>query len=542
MVRPGLLLGDVSLNHPESQAFSASNPRETLNQSSEKLLQGLLLVAVVGLGLRALLAAVLAAWLCIACQHRSTSQVEGKGLEVVPLLFFGKVIINVTLKVLATTSHGLLAVKWILAGEPAGFALVASFVLVAVNTQILVTVVQVGHLRHLLLKLGLTKQARVSFAGVGSLWQVPGGRACVAVNGIATLCLVVHLHQRPWQLLPWLATACGTLVWANASFQGVGVTTWNDLKPIATDDSAVMEAEEFMESLGVAESALPDTACGKWLALVAKMFTVGKENAIMLQNRQVLMHHAFPTNPTFRFFHGVVMVLFNLCCFGVPAALVAVSMMQVPVIHDLQVSGGALYPSLSPQQSHYYVRLNDGWTEGISFTFELDVGKASSFEFCCPFCVELTGSEHGNSLILKSEMPKENLGTCQLNLFGLRFQQYQFTALALQGLEMESRLDTEIGHFEPPFQAGLQTYESSFVSKSSASISLRVVLELDMENTKVGRHSLLNRGALEVCPEELEATSAEDSSLLGVGRERAIFCFPELCFADPNKPRWRKPS
>lgn len=65
MVRPGLLLGDVSLNHPESQAFSASNPRETLNQSSEKLLQGLLLVAVVGLGLRALLAAVLAAWLCI---------------------------------------------------------------------------------------------------------------------------------------------------------------------------------------------------------------------------------------------------------------------------------------------------------------------------------------------------------------------------------------------------------------------------------------------------------------------------------------------
>ena len=46
-----------------------------------------------------------------ACQHRSTSQVEGKGLEVVPLLFFGKVIINVTLKVLATTSHGILAAE-----------------------------------------------------------------------------------------------------------------------------------------------------------------------------------------------------------------------------------------------------------------------------------------------------------------------------------------------------------------------------------------------------------------------------------------------
>lgn len=257
--------------------------------------------------------------------------------------------------------------KWILAGEPASYALVACFVLVAVNTQMLVTVVQVTHMRDLLLKLRIHKHHRLTFAGIGGLLEVAGGRACVVVNGIATICLVVHLRHRPWQLLPWLATAAGTLAWANATFEGIGGSAWKDLKPLATDDAEVMDAETFLETLG-AESEIP-CGCGT-LSWLAGMFKLNKEDELLLQNRQRLLHYAFPTRPRFRFFHGLVMVLFNLSCFAVPGTLAGFCMLQVPLLQNIELLGGSLHPAFKPRQEHVYIQLQDGWTEGISMTME----------------------------------------------------------------------------------------------------------------------------------------------------------------------------
>eukprot|EP00435_Cladocopium_sp_Y103_P001853 s1172_g1.t1 len=466
MVRPGFSLEDPA---PEPNVNSPGG-------SSESVLNGLLLVALLGLAVRVVAAALM------ACRDLTVT-VDGKGLEVAPLVFFGKVILNFSLKVLATSSQGLLAVKWILAGEPASYALVACFVLVAVNTQMLVSVVQVTHMRDLLLKLGIQKRHRLTFAGIGGLLEVAGGRACVVVNGLATICLVVHLRHRPWQLLPWLATAAGTLAWANATFEGIGGSAWKDLKPLATDDAEVMEAETFLETLG-AERGIPCGACGT-LSWLAGMFKLNKEDELLLQNRRRLLHHAFPTQPWFRFFHGLVMVLFNLSCFAVPGALAGFCMLQVPLLQNVELLGGSLHPAFKPRHEHFYIQLQDGWTEGISMTMELAMGKASAFEFCCSHrCAPISSKEHGNVLLLKPQISKENFGTCTINLYGMRFKEYRFTVLALQGLSISSALGQEQGHFER-FHPEVKMYNASFVSGKPAKFSLDVVPEVEMKNVQV---------------------------------------------------------
>ena len=152
--------------------------------------------------LRAAVSVVFASW------HASTPVAVGKGVELSqPLLALSVVVINVLLKVFASATHGWVALKWILAGEPPSSALVATFVLVAVNTQLLVTVSVIAHLRQILVIVATSWEIRIRFEGVGNLLQVGAGRAAVAVNAIATLVLCIHLHDRRWQLLPWLATA-----------------------------------------------------------------------------------------------------------------------------------------------------------------------------------------------------------------------------------------------------------------------------------------------------------------------------------------------
>ena len=344
-------------------------------------------------------------------------------------------ILNVALKVLATVSHGLMAVKWILAGEPAGFALVASSVLVAVNTQMLMTVVQVTHLRDVLLKLGTSKQVRITFSSIGSLLEVGAGKACVVVNGAATVCLVAHLYERPLQLLPWLATALGTVAWANATFEGVGVASWKDLKPWVTDDSEVIPATKFLEKLGAKRDEPLNSILGQPCAWLSSIFGLHMEDRMLLQNRSLLLHHAFPKNPKFRFCHNLLMVMFSLCCFAVPTALLCLCMAQVPQLQGMELGHGFLYPPFKPDVSNYYISLQEGWAEGISMTFQLGIGKASFFQFCCVSgCRSITGTEHGDAILLKVEMSKNDFGSCELNLFGLRFHQYEFTALALSGL------------------------------------------------------------------------------------------------------------
>ena len=59
---------------------------------------------------------------------------------------------NLLAKVATATSHGLLAIKWVLAGDEAGLPLVACLSLVAVNTELLVSVTSLdkpGNLQRL---------------------------------------------------------------------------------------------------------------------------------------------------------------------------------------------------------------------------------------------------------------------------------------------------------------------------------------------------------------------------------------------------------
>lgn len=113
------------------------------------------------------------------------------------------------------------------------------------------------------------------------------------------------------------------------------------------------------------------------------------------------------------------------------------------------------------------------------------MGKASSFEFCCLHgCVPISSTEHGNVLLLKPQISKENFGTCTMNLYGMRFKEYRFTVLSLQGLSISSALGQEQGQFER-FHAGMKTYNASFVSGKPAKFSLDVVPEVETKNIQV---------------------------------------------------------
>ena len=71
-------------------------------------------------------------------------------------------------RIASTLSLGLLAAKWILAGEQAGYPLVACFCMVSANTELLATAGLVAHLRSLLVKVAIQRQAAVGqTAGCG---------------------------------------------------------------------------------------------------------------------------------------------------------------------------------------------------------------------------------------------------------------------------------------------------------------------------------------------------------------------------------------
>ena len=61
-------------------------------------------------------------------------------------------------RIASTLSLGVLAAKWILAGEQAGSPLVACFCMVFANTELLAAAGLVAHLRSLLVKLAIQRE------------------------------------------------------------------------------------------------------------------------------------------------------------------------------------------------------------------------------------------------------------------------------------------------------------------------------------------------------------------------------------------------
>ncbi|CAE7378339.1 unnamed protein product, partial [Symbiodinium pilosum] len=62
---------------------------------------------------------------------------------------------NVAVKIAGAASHGLLAIRWLLAGEPANLPLIACFLLVASNTQLLTSTSLISHMKAILISVAL---------------------------------------------------------------------------------------------------------------------------------------------------------------------------------------------------------------------------------------------------------------------------------------------------------------------------------------------------------------------------------------------------
>ena len=66
----------------------------------------------------------------------------------------------------------------------------------------------------------------------------------------------------------------------------------------------------------------------------------------------------------------------------------------------------------------------------------------------------------------------------------LRFKEYRFTVLSLQGLSISCALGQEQGQFER-LHAGMKSYNASFVSGKPAEFSLDVLPEVETKNIQV---------------------------------------------------------
>ena len=158
---------------------------------------------------------------------------------------------NVLLKIVSLALHGLLAVKWLLAGEQAGCALASCFALVAVNTQLLVSVALIAHLRTIAIKTALRDKLQIKFSPSKGIIDAPAGQIAILINIIATGVLLVDTHDHPG-VLAWLSTAAGLLIWANSSFQSVGIMssqTWEEMKSTMSESLQDVSVVDFLRTL-----------------------------------------------------------------------------------------------------------------------------------------------------------------------------------------------------------------------------------------------------------------------------------------------------
>ena len=208
-------------------------------------------------------------------------------------------------------------------------------------------------------------------------------------NVVASSALLVCLYDRPWKFLAWQGATVGLLSWANTSFLGIGAAAWEEIRPLAVATAPVVSVSEFLARLhpssdANADSASPgQAATGRCSALCFGTWYFNEEDRALLHSRRHLLYHAFPDYPRLRLAHSVGMALVGLLSLVVPACLVGFCLVQVPQLQLCEVVGGSLQPEFDSSVSHHYIELKRGWKEGISFSFEMEIGQASSFAFCC---------------------------------------------------------------------------------------------------------------------------------------------------------------
>ena len=265
--------------------------------------------------------------------------------------------------------------------------------------------------------------------------------------------LLVYLYDRPWKFLAWQGATVGLLVWANASFTGIGTTSWNDIRPLAATSDPVMSVSDFLMKLCLdsASSASPSTgtvsgnSLGSMLAkLCFGTWYFNEEDELLVQSRRQLLQYALPSHPRLRLAHGIGVSFISLLSLAVPAILVGYCMLQTPQLQLCEVAGGTIKPEFDPWASHHYVTVAAGRKEVIAFNFEMGLGQASSYGFCCGSnsCPTHGFGENQPSdhLLIKARVSQSEFGTCLLKLRGLREREYQFTILAARSFRVRAEI------------------------------------------------------------------------------------------------------
>ncbi|CAE7784025.1 unnamed protein product, partial [Symbiodinium sp. CCMP2456] len=416
--------------------------------------------------------------------------------------FFVIALANPLLQVGTVVASGLLAVKWLLAGEEAGLPLAACFLVITVNTELLIMVSLVAHLRAILVELASCRDVRVRFRGITNLVGAPIGRVCLAWNMIAMVILLVCLREQPWKFLAWQGATLGILAWANASFSGIGASAWSDIRPLAAKVTPVMELSELMTcesppagmdsqtpgaELPTCEPGLRATLATLWYGT----WYFNEEDGFLLRRRQDLLQQAFPTFPLLRGAHAVVVAALSLLSFGVPTFLVSYCMLQTPQLQLCDAVGGNIHPSFDPWASHHYVILREEWTAAVSFDFEMDLGQAARFGFCCSStpCATQPVPKHQRSdrTLMNGRVAQHEFGTCSLILQGLRQRKYEFTVLAPRSLNMSLQLGRATASFQE-FEVERHLYDSS-LPLPSRSRELCFSATLSWDPTHIGLDS-----------------------------------------------------
>ncbi|CAK9032109.1 unnamed protein product [Durusdinium trenchii] len=405
--------------------------------------------------------------------------------------FFLGALGNVLMKIASAGAHGLLAINWVLAGAEPGAPLVASFVLVAINTHMLYSVALVVHLRALLAAVAIQHHKRVHFQGITDLWGAPSGLTCLVLNGLSTALLLAALGMsstRPERILTWLATAGGFLAWANSNFKSVGLmdsVTWKEIES-DFDSKCVLPVAEFMRSLGVAVEKSGDSpdAPGRplWLRMVS--FHFNEDDELLLRHRPAVLRCAFPTSPRFRAAHATALMMLGLLSSAVPGLLVGFCWSRLPKLRDVELVGGTVFPELTSKRQDYYIEVEDSGSNGISMTFMMELGEASKYRFCCEGadCSDLQADDKSGQLRLKSMIAPHQFGTCYLDLRGLRSNRYNFTVLSLRHLS--PRLNAEVDTGFQPFQPIVHSYHCDLV-KPDKLTELILTSAVDLDPTRM---------------------------------------------------------
>ena len=174
-------------------------------------------------------------------------------------------------------------------------------------------------------------------------------------------------------------------------------------------------------------------------------------------------------------------------------------MSTCPQLQSLLVVGGALSPGFDTGATDY-IELQEGWNGRLMLNFEVGLGQASEFEFCCARgnCQAMQAAERPEALSLKAQIPVLQFGTCHLVLQGLRRKQYTFTVISLQALNALVQPPIKVAFSK--FEVKQNAYKTRIIRPSDMSrISLSAQPKFDEAHLQTRCTGVLCRRDVKSC-------------------------------------------